>query len=300
MEILITGGTGLLGRALCKALQARGDDVTVLSRHPLRVPRLCGKGVRGIGDLSEWTPARRFDAVINLAGAPIVDHAWSEARKRQLWGSRVELTQALVAVMARAEVLPAVLLSGSAVGIYGDCGELICAEDGPAQPAQDFGARLCDAWEAAALGAEALGTRVCLLRTGLVLAHEGGLLARMRPAFAMGLGMRLGDGRQWMSWIQLTDWVAGVLHLLDSTSARGPYNLCAPQPVRNADFTRTLAAALKRPAFLAAPSCALRLMLGQRAYLLLGGQRVLPERLLGEGFVFQHETVEEALRASLD
>lgn len=295
MDILITGSTGLLGRALCKALLARGARLTVLSRRPERVAARCGDGVQAMASLVEWTPARYFDVVINLAGAPIVDLPWSEARQAVLRDSRIALTQDLVAAMARAERKPAVLLSGSAIGIYGDSGELPCREGGPGLQVADFAARLCSDWEAAAEAARPLGVRVCLLRTGLVLAREGGLLARMRPAFLLGLGARLGNGRQWMSWIHVDDWVAAVLHLLDDTAASGPYNLCAPESVRNADFTRTLAAALHRPAFMVAPACVLRLALGQRAGMLLGGQRVPPERLLAAGFTFRHATLAAAL-----
>jgi uncharacterized protein (TIGR01777 family) len=299
MEILLTGGTGLLGRALCEALRNQGHRLCVLSRHPHWVSALCGEDVHALRSLDEWLPAMHFDAVINLAGAPLVDRPWSAARKQVLWASRVGLTEQLVTAINRAEHKPAVLLSGSAIGYYGDCGEASCSDASDATSAQDFGARLCAAWEASARRAEAAGLRVCLLRTGLVLARDGGLLARMRLPFSLGLGGRMGDGRQWMSWIQREDWLAAVLHLLQDDAARGAYNLVSPQPLRNSDFTTALAAALHRPAILPMPDFALRLIFGERAYLLLGGQRVLPDRLLANQFSFRHADIAEALEVSL-
>ncbi|HMZ02238.1 MAG TPA: TIGR01777 family oxidoreductase, partial [Burkholderiaceae bacterium] len=189
---------------------------------------------------------------------------------------------------------PEVLLSGSAVGLYGDGGDRVFDEGAPR--ADDFAAGLCADWEAAARQAEALGVRVVLLRTGLVLSREGGLLARMKLPFSLGLGARLGDGRQWMSWIHADDWQALVLRLLDDAQARGAYNLTAPEPVTNAGFTAGLAAALHRPAVFAAPAWGLKLALGEMAPLLLGGQRVRPERALAAGFTFRHPTLDGALR----
>lgn len=300
MDILITGGTGLLGRALCSALLVNGHRLTVLSRRPEKVSSLCGEGVRALRSLDEWWPEMHFDAIINLAGAPIIDLPWSETRKQTLWRSRVGLTQQLVAAIERARHKPGVLLSGSAIGYYGDCGDATCSDAIYSNPgAQDFGARLCAAWETAALAAETADTRVCLLRTGLVLTPHGGLLARLRLPFSLGLGGRLGGGQQWMSWIQIEDWVGAVLHLLYTTSARGPYNLTAPQALRNADFTAELGAMLQRPTLLPAPAFVLKLLLGQRAYLLLGGQRVLPDRLIETGYHFRHPEIRGALRSGL-
>lgn len=297
MDILLTGGTGLLGRALCAALLAEGHRLTVLSRRPAKVAALCGAGVQSLSSLDDWHSGRHFDAVINLAGEPIVDAPWTAARKQRLWDSRVALTSQLVAAIERAERKPAVLLSGSAVGVYGDSGEAVCSDAMVNPLANDFGANLCTAWEAAARKAELFGVRVCLLRTGLVLARQGGLLARLRLPFSLGLGGRLGNGRQWMSWIHIEDWVNAVRLLLATETASGAYNLTAPQAVRNAEFTNVLAAALHRPACFAVPGFALRLLLGQRAYLLLGGQRVSPERMQALGFVFQHPALDDALRS---
>lgn len=295
MKILLTGGTGFIGRALCPALLAAGHEVTVLSRQSSSVvARTCGVGVQALASLTDWRPDHQFDVVINLAGEPIVDAAWSTARKQQLRASRIGLTQQLVARIAAAERKPAVLLSGSAIGIYGDAGATPCEESAPL--AADFAAQLCLDWEQAALTAEAYGVRVCLLRTGLVLDRAGGLLQKMLPAFRFGLGAKLGNGAQWMSWITRADYVAAVLALLADDQARGAFNLTAPQPVTNADFTRELAQAVHRPALFTAPAPLLKLALGERAPMLLGGQRVLPAKLQAAGFQFRQPQLDGALR----
>ena len=277
MRILITGGTGFIGRPLCAALAADGHDLTVLSRSPERVSARCGAGVTAWRALAEWRDDCCFDAVINLAGEPIFDARWTAERKRRLWDSRVALTRELVARMSRARRRPAVLISGSAIGFYGDQGDAAVSER--TGPAGDFLGTLCAAWEKAAQEAEARGVRVCLLRTGLVLHAGGGMLGRMLTPFRLGLGARLGDGRQWMSWIHLDDWVALTRHMLADPHASGPFNLTAPEPVTNAVFTATLARALHRPALAVAPAWLLRAALGERACLLLTSQRVLPWRV---------------------
>lgn len=293
MRILVTGGTGFIGRALCHALSADGHELTVLSRQPANVAALCGAGVRAIASLDAWQPPMVFDAVINLAGEPIVDAAWTAARKQALRNSRIGLTQQLVAAMARAEQKPAVLLSGSAIGYYGDAGDTPLDESSP--PAADFAAQLCVDWEQAALPAQALGVRVCLLRTGLVLDPSGGLLGKLAPMFRLGLGGRLGDGRQWMSWISLADYVAIVRWLLANPQANGAFNMTAPQPATNTDFTHALARAVRRPALFNAPAFALKLALGERAPMLLGGQRVLPAKLQAMGYRFADPALGQAL-----
>lgn len=299
MRILITGGTGLIGRHLCKALLAEGYQLTVLSRHPETVAVKCGATVQAMASLNEWLPDRPFDAVINLAGEPIVDAYWSQQRKLALRDSRIELTGKLVQRIAVAKQEPSILLSGSAIGYYGDSGDMELHEN--ASAGNDFAAQLCVDWEAAALVAEQHGTRVCLLRTGLVLSKNGGLLERMLLPFKLGLGARLGNGRQWMSWIHISDYVAFVLHLLHDGQAHGPFNMTAPQPVTNAEFTRTLAHSLHRPAFLCAPEAVLRLAMGERAALLLEGQRVFPANLVASGGQFKFPdlagALEELLRA---
>lgn len=294
MRILITGGTGLIGRHLCRGLLAQGHQLTVLSRRPETVAIKCGAPVQAMATLDEWLPERTFDAVINLAGEPIVDAYWSAERKQVLRDSRIALTGKLVQRIAAAKIKPAVLLSGSAVGYYGNRGDTELDET--AQAGNDFAAELCRDWEAAALAAEEQGVRVCLLRTGLVLSNSGGLLGRMLPPFKLGLGARLGDGKQWMSWVHIEDYVAAVLRLLRDEQMRGPFNMTAPQPVTNAGFTRTLGGVLHRPAFFIAPALVLKLAMGERSALLLEGQRVLPDKLKAAGLAFKFRELDGALR----
>lgn len=297
MRILITGGTGLIGRQLCKALLHEGHELTVLSRNPQSVPIKCGPAVKAMQSLSEWTPDQVFDAVINLAGEPIIDVSWTEARKKRLWDSRVSLTAELVNRIERADQKPKVLLSGSAIGYYGDCGSTLVDETAP--PASDFGAALCVAWEKAGLKAAESNVRVCFLRTGLVLDAAGGLLGKMLLPFKLGLGASLGSGHQWMSWIHIDDYVALVLRLLTEPGAIGIFNMTAPKPVSNKEFTDTLAKTLCRPAFLFAPALALKLGLGERAYLLLGGQRVIPAKAQALGYEFIYPELDGALKSLL-
>ncbi|MEK7811380.1 MAG: TIGR01777 family oxidoreductase [Pseudomonadota bacterium] len=294
MNILITGGTGLIGRQLCKALLAEGNQLTVLSRHPETVAEKCGLEVEAFATLEDWKPDRVFDAIINLAGEPIVDAYWSAKRKQVLWDSRVTLTEKLVQRIAAAKQKPKVLLSGSAVGFYGNRGDTELAES--AVMGNDFAARLCNAWEQAALGAEIRGVRVCLLRTGLVLSTQGGILGRMLLPFKLGLGARLGDGKQWMSWVHIQDYVAIVKLLLDNGRLHGSFNMTAPNPVSNAQFTQTLAHSLHRPVFFAAPGIALKWAMGARSALLLEGQRVLPKNIEAAGYNFIFSDLEGALK----
>lgn len=293
MRILLTGGTGLIGRALCRLWAGQGHELVVWSRRPQEVAGLCS-GARGIARLDELAPDLPLDAVVNLAGAPIADRPWTAARRRLLWDSRIGLTGQLVDWLARRQLRPGVLLSGSAVGWYGDGGERRLNEDSPAG-SEDFASELCFAWEAAALRAEELGIRVVLVRTAPVLAARGGMLARLLPPFRLGLGGRMGSGRQWMPWIHLEDEVGLIDFLLHHEECRGPYNACAPNPVRNAEFARTLGRVLHRPALLPAPACVLRLALGEMAGLLLGGQHLQPQRTLDAGYRFRFPDLEAAL-----
>lgn len=293
MRILLTGGTGLIGRALCQHWHQQGHQLWVWSRHPHLVPALCS-GAQGIAHPQELDGAAPLDAVVNLAGAPIADRPWSAARRELLWHSRVDLTRTLVDWMGRQPTPPRTLLSASAVGWYGDRGDQALDESSP-PGGQDFGSRLCMAWEQEAERAAQAGTRVAVLRIAPVLASQGGMLARLRPPFRLGLGGRLGSGQQWMPWIHLDDLVALFDHLLRHTECRGAFNACAPEALRNADFTRALARALHRPAVLPAPAWALRLALGEMAVLLLGGQRLAPQRTQRSGFVWSYPRLEQAL-----
>lgn len=293
MHILLTGGTGMIGRALCAYWAEQGHRLTVWSRQPAKVAELCGPSVRGIARLEELND-EPLDAVVNLAGAPIADRPWSKKRKALLWASRIGLTEQLLAWLHSREQQPAVLLSGSAVGWYGDGGEQELNENTP-RVTDDFAAQLCGAWEETALRAEALGIRVVLVRTGLVLNPDGGMLKRLLLPFKLGLGGRLGDGRQWMPWIHFADQIALMDFLLQRSEARGPYNACAPLPARNAEFTKAMGQALSRPTLLPVPAFALRAGLGEMSGLLLGGQRAVPMRLLEAGFSFRFTHLDVAL-----
>lgn len=298
MRILVTGGTGFLGGRLCQELGGGGVRLVVLSRRPDRVRDRCGLGITAITSLAELPSSFVFDAVINLAGEPLIGSRWSAERKKVLWDSRVELTRLLVEYIARAEIKPKVLISGSAVGFYGDQGDSLLDE--ASSHSDGFGHRLCEAWESAASQAAELGVRVCLVRTGLVLGPKGGFLAPMLLPFRFGLGARIGSGEQWMSWIHLRDYVSVYRHLLDSPEMSGVFNAVAPNPVTNREFTETLSRLLRRPAFLAVPAWVLGVMLGRElSRLLLGGQRVVPSRLLESGFQFRYPQLEGALLETL-
>jgi uncharacterized protein (TIGR01777 family) len=293
MHILITGGTGLIGRALCCFWLQQGHQLTVWSRSPEKVASLCGEGVRGIARLEDCPPGA-LDAVVNLAGAPIADRPWTKARRKLLRDSRIALTGQLVSWLAGLDNKPAVLISGSAVGWYGDGGDLeLTEQSGPVNG--DFASQLCQDWENAALQAEPLGIRVVLVRTGLVLTADGGFLKRLLLPFKLGLGGPIGDGRQWMPWIHLQDQVTLIDFLLHHEAASGPYNATAPTPVRNSEFAKALGKALQRTAFMPLPGVFLKLGLGDLARLLLGGQQVVPERLLEAGFVFRFNRLDAAL-----
>jgi uncharacterized protein (TIGR01777 family) len=300
MKILVTGGTGFIGRALVRALLAEGHELTVYSRRPAAVAGLLGPQVGVLADLDTWSPDIHFDAVINLAGEPIIGRWWTEARKRVLWDSRVTLTDRLVAALARTQVKPSVLISGSAIGIYGDHGNTPIDEWAAVEPATGFAGSLCSAWETSALRAREAGIRVCLLRTGLVVGPRGGFLARMLPAFRLALGGPIGTGRQWMSWIHVADQVGLILFLLKAGELDGTFNATAPEPVTNQEFTRILADKLKRPAFLKVPAGLLRIAMGEMSGLLLGSQRVIPTRAMQAGFRFSFETLDAALDNVLD
>lgn len=297
MNILITGGTGFLGSALAKSLSEQGMQVTVLSRTPEIVTRRCGPLVHALNNLQQLTTDQHFEVVINLAGAPIFAAPWTTLRKKILRDSRIRLTEELVATLKTLAVKPKLLISGSAIGYYGEQGEQILTE--ASVPTADFSQQLCADWEAAALAAEELGIRVCIIRTGLVLGAGGGMLQRMLWPFKLGLGGQLGNGQQWMSWIHLQDWLSIVQCMMEDSSMRGAYNATAPQPVTNSEFTQTLAKLLQRPTLLPISAAWLHRVLGEMSVLVLGSQRVLPSRLQTQRFNFQYPDLHSALRQIL-
>jgi uncharacterized protein (TIGR01777 family) len=288
MKILITGGTGLIGKKLCTALLKQGHELTILTRRPDVVSKPC----KAIASLNEWQPETFYDAVINLAGEPIVDKSWTEKRKKCLWESRVSLTQELVKHIEAAQQKPKVLISGSAIGYYGNTGDVIVDET--SSVGSDFGAKLCSAWENSALK---LNIRVCILRTGLVLDSSGGIFKKMLLPFKLGLGACIGDGKQWMSWIHIDDYVAILIRLLDNEKAQGAYNMTAPEPVTNEKFTKILATKLSRPAFFNIPAWFLKLILGERAEIVLGGQRVSSIRIKELDYRFVYPNLENAIQS---
>ena len=283
----------MIGRRLLKTLAAEGHSLHVLSRH-------AGTNLPPGVKLSSWDalkgepPAESLNnsnAVIHLAGEPVAQR-WTADSKQRIRDSRVLGTRHLVAAMKKLARPPEVLICSSAIGYYGSRGDEILTE--ASTPGSGFLPEVCVAWEAEARAAEALGTRVVLIRTGIVLDTRGGALPRMLAPFKMGVGGRLGSGKQWMSWIHLQD-LAGLFHLPLDRPVRGPVNGVAPYPVNNADFTRALAAALHRPAFLPAPAFALKLMFGDMSEVLLASQRVAPKTAETEGYRFRFPQLQPAL-----
>jgi uncharacterized protein len=290
MRVLVTGGTGFVGAPLCHALRGAGHAVHVVTRHPEAAD---GTGVAW-DDIGQ--AVREAEAVVNLAGEPIAARRWTEERKRRIRDSRVEATRRLVAAIAASEPRPAVLLSASAVGYYGPHGDEPLDET--AGPGSDFLAQVCTAWESEALGAERAGVRVVRLRLGVVLAADGGALARMLPPFRAFVGGPIGSGRQWMSWIHRDDVTGLVVAALENDRWHGAVNATAPEPVTNAGFARALGRTLSRPAVLRTPATVLRLALGEMAEMLLTGQRVLPRVAEERGYRWRYPTLAPALRAS--
>ncbi len=297
MKIVVAGASGLVGSALVPALRAQGHDVRRLVR---RTPK--------VEDEISWDPARgelereRFagtQVVINLAGENLAAGRWTSARRERILRSRIEATRTLVAAMAAADPKPAVLINASAVGFYGDCGDEALTE--ASARGQGFLPDVCAAWEGEAARAAEWGARVVYLRFGVILAAKGGALAKMLPVFRLGLGGRLGSGRQWMSWISLADVVAAIGHAARDARAAGAINVVAPGAVTNRDFTQALGHVLRRPVVFPVPAWALRAALGRGMAdeALLGSTRASPWRLGELGFTFQHPSIDVALAAVL-
>ncbi|PHS72974.1 MAG: TIGR01777 family protein [Cycloclasticus sp.] len=292
MNILITGGTGFIGSTLCKRLLDNNNDIVVLSRRADAIE----KPLRGINTFDELKSDVTFEVVINLAGEPIADKRWSDQQKQRILNSRLDTTKKLVEYLKTTQHKPKLLISGSAIGFYGvgETNDQLVDENTGGD--NSFSSHLCQQWEAAALQAQVLGIRTCLLRTGIVLGGGGGALNKMLPPFKFGLGGKIGTGEQWMSWIHLDDLIGIILYCIEHENLNGAVNGTSPKPVTNQVFTKTLGKVLKRPTCLAMPKFVIKLLMGQMGEeLLLTGKRVLPAKILSAGYAFKYQTLETAL-----
>lgn len=303
MRIVITGGSGFIGRRLVARLLEQGDQVLVLTRRLEQARRILGESPNlkllpyDPYQPQAWAAALEgYEGIVNLAGEPLASSRWTETKKKEIRRSRVETTQALVQALASLNQKPQVMISSSAVGYYGShpAGEPLTETD---PPAQDFLAEVCQAWEAAARSAEELGIRLAIVRTGIVLGPDGGALGQMLAPFQFFIGGTIGSGKQWLSWIHREDWVSLVCFLLEQGS--GVFNATAPNPVQMEEFCRTLGQVLGRPSWLPVPELALELLLGEAAQVVLTGQKVIPQAALQMGFTFQYPQLKEALRQIL-
>ena len=297
MKIGIVGATGVIGTALGKLAVAHGHEVVAFTRTPAKAEMPWASQVRAVDPVAALPlDASGVDVLVNLAGESILGY-WTEAKKKRIRESRIEFTQKVARCLAAASPRPGALLSGSAVGYYGDRADDVLTE--ASGPGEGFLAQVCQDWEASARRAEQLGVRVVLLRTGVVLGHEGGAFPLMKTAFSYCAGGRLGNGRQWMPWIHLDDEARLILWAAEQTAVSGPLNLVSPVPVTNQAFTAALAKILQRPAFMHAPAFALKAVLGEAAEMLLGSQHAIPATALRSGFQFDHPEIEKALQALL-
>jgi uncharacterized protein (TIGR01777 family) len=301
MNFLISGGTGFIGSALCAHLLKKNHTIVIKTRHPEKVDG----SMRGVNRLSDLAPEERFDVVINLTGEPIADKRWSTNQKKKILDSRLDTTEEIITFLKHTKHKPALFISGSAIGFYGvDSSEGsendAIAEDvtlgGKNLGDDSFSSRLCKQWEASALQAESLGIRTCLLRTGIVLGSGGGALAKMTLPFKLGLGGKIGSGKQWMPWIHLDDLIGIIDYCIDQETITGPINGTAPNPVTNAEFTIALGRAVKRPTIVPMPAVVVKLLMGEMGEeLLLAGKKVLPMKAQQAGFQFKFEHLEGAL-----
>ena len=254
MKVLITGGSGFIGQHLCRRLAAHGHELTVLTRKPRKAARVLPEGARLVTSLDDIENDAAIDGIVNLAGESLFAGRWTERRKKALFASRVGVTEGVVGLVSRLDRKPAVLVSGSAVGV-----------------------------------------RLCLVRTGIVLGSDGGMLSKLLPVYRLGLGAMLGDGNQWLSWVHIDDMVAVLVRALETPGVDGVFNACAPAPVTQREFHHSLARKVKRPALLRVPSAALKAGLGEQSAMLIGGQRVYPRRLEQQGFIFRFPDLDSAL-----
>lgn len=297
MRVIITGGTGLIGRALAEQMAGDGHEVIVLSRDPgrakdfsdrVRLVKWDGRTPQG---WSQWVDGA--GAIVNLAGAGLADRLWTKSRKQILLDSRIWAGQAVAEAVAASERKPGVVIQVSAVGYYGPHQEEMIEESDP--PGDDFLADLCRRWEASTRPVEDHGVRRVILRTGLVLSRKGGVLPRLLLPIRLFVGGRIGSGRQYYSWIHLDDVLRAIRFLIETASARGAYNMTAPAPVPNSDFIKTVSRAVGRPAWLPLPEFALRLLVGDMATVLVDGQRVIPAKLTEARFEFKFPALEGAM-----
>jgi uncharacterized protein (TIGR01777 family) len=295
--VLVTGATGFIGSRLVSGLTDAGHQVIALVRNPTKAEAL-RPPITLITSLDQLPADARIDAVVNLAGEPIGNGLWTEAKRREIIDSRIGITDDVVRLMTRLERRPAVLVNGSAIGWYGLWQDQPLTESAKSHAC--FSHELCDAWEKAAGRAAEYGVRVVCLRIGLVVGTDGGLLTRMLMPFEYGLGGPMGSGKQWMSWIERDDLIRLIAHAIARSDLSGPINATAPIPVTNRKFTEELGRRLQRPAIFRVPAALLHHLAGDFAdELLLGGQRVIPNKALSSGFVFRHETLRSAFEAIL-
>lgn len=299
MHVLVTGGTGLIGTALVESLLNDGHQVTVLSRSPERKQHRVNDRAAVVGWDAETAQGwghlvNEVDAIVNLAGAGIADQRWSEQRKQLIRDSRVNAGQAIIEAMRAADRMPSVLVQSSAVGYYGPGGEAMLTETSP--PGHDFLAQVCFDWEASTAPTQELGVRRPVIRTGVVLSTQGGALPKMALPFQFFVGGPVGSGRQYLPWIHIDDEIRAIRFLIENGEADGPYNLSAPHPPTNKEFSRKLGEAIHRPSLLPVPGFGLKLLFGEMSTVLLDGQRAVPQRLEAAGFDFKYTDAVPALR----
>ncbi len=290
-RMLLTGGTGLIGRHLVEKLKAH-YEITVISRDPKRASRLLSD-IASTCKIEDISQVNDYDIIVNLAGEPIADKRWSDSQKEQICKSRWSITEQLVSLINSADTPPEVFISGSAIGFYGRQGDTPITEDFN-DFHDEFSRDVCKKWEEIANKAN---TRVCLLRTGVVLADDGGALSKMLMPFRLGLGGPIGDGKQFMSWIHIEDMVRGIEFLIENQKCSGPFNLTSPKPASNAFFAHKLCKRLERPCIFTTPTFAVKFLMGESSELVIYGQKVLPARLEAAGFHFSYPVLVDALAA---
>jgi uncharacterized protein (TIGR01777 family) len=293
MHIFITGGTGLVGSTLIPALLARNHKITVLSRDTMKARKKLGDKLEYCSGLESVDSFDNYDIIINLAGEPIAGKRWTTGRKERLCNSRWDITRRLTKLIKLSNNPPSVFISGSAIGYYGAQNDNIINEN--SEPHDEFTHQLCKKWEGLAMAADNRHTRVCILRTGIVLSEKGGLLPMLMPPFRLGLGCVLAAGSQYISWIHIRDMVDSMLFMIDTPEARGVFNLSSPNPVTNKRFARILSRTLFRPCLFKIPAFIMKAVMGESATLVVDGQRAIPQHLLDMHYHFSFGHIDEAL-----